>query len=160
MEEDLFLAEGEKVATPMANSETTKSSIPTTSTTKQIHYKLLETSKKPTSNTNSGQDHDNYTLEGADKQLQRSEGWDNSKRTSFSIPRIMEANDTSSMANISPTTWLQASIYKNTHPVEILTDEYIYDGTDSDKRGSFQVPRSRDYRKITDTGQKFSVELF
>ncbi|KAG1435777.1 hypothetical protein G6F56_013839 [Rhizopus delemar] len=72
----------------------------------------------------------------------------------------MEANDTSSMANISPTTWLQTSIYKNTHPVEIPTDEDIYDGTDSDKRSSIQVPRSRDYRKITDTGQKFSVELF
>ncbi|KAG1440570.1 hypothetical protein G6F56_011868 [Rhizopus delemar] len=121
----------------MANSGTTQSSIPTTSP------------------TNLGQDHDDYTLEAADKQLQCSEGWDNSRRTSFSIPRIMEANDTSSMANISPTTWLQTSIYKNTHPVEIPTDEDIYDGTDIDKRSSIQVPRRRDYRKITDTGQVF-----
>ncbi|KAG1462470.1 hypothetical protein G6F56_005511 [Rhizopus delemar] len=85
----------------MANSETTKSSLSTASTAKQIHYKLLETSKKPTSNTSSGQDHDDYNLEEADKQLQRSEGWDNSRRTSFSIPRIIEANDTTFMANQS-----------------------------------------------------------
>ncbi|KAG1443570.1 hypothetical protein G6F56_010625 [Rhizopus delemar] len=58
-----------QVATPMANSETAKSSLPTTSTTKQINHKLLETSKKPTSNTNSERDHNNYKLEGADKQL-------------------------------------------------------------------------------------------
>ncbi|KAG1451194.1 hypothetical protein G6F56_008148 [Rhizopus delemar] len=79
---------------------------------------------------------------------------------SFPIPRNMEANDPTSKANISSTTWTQTSIYKNTHPMEIPSDEDIYNGTDIDKRSSIQIPRSRDYRKITDTGQKFSVELF
>ncbi|KAG1473309.1 hypothetical protein G6F56_001023 [Rhizopus delemar] len=49
----------------MVNSETTKPSLSTTPTMKQINHKLLETSEKPTSNTNSGQEHDKYNLEGS-----------------------------------------------------------------------------------------------
>ncbi|KAG1440222.1 hypothetical protein G6F56_012009 [Rhizopus delemar] len=71
----------------MFNSETTNFSLSTTSTMKQIHYKLLETSKKPTSNTSSGQDRDNYNLEGADKQLQRSERCDNSRGHLSQFPK-------------------------------------------------------------------------